>query len=241
MSLPFFYKEDIAAGSTAVTLDEDTSKHVVQVLRMQNGGQLQLTDGKGNLFTCEIADNNRKRCAVTIIKTENAKPQTKNIAIAISLLKNTNRLEWFLEKATEIGVTEIIPLVCERTEKTAFKFERIKSILISALLQSQQTHLPVLHEPVKFDKLVTQQPDHCAKYIAHCEDENNKQPLAIQSNNLPTVTGVTNKLILIGPEGDFTRQEIDTALKNNFTPVSLGNTRLRTETAGVVAAVLLTQ
>jgi 16S rRNA (uracil1498-N3)-methyltransferase len=233
MSLPFFYKEDIASNATVV-LDEDTSKHVVQVLRMQNGEQLQLTDGKGNLFTCEITDNNRKRCTVSILSTHHSPLTTHRISIAIALLKNTNRFEWFLEKATEIGVTEIIPLVCERNEKTSFKFERMKSILVSAMLQSQQTFLPVLHEPVKYDNLVKKQFDNCTKYIAHCEDENNKQPLTDKLINQST-----NQLILIGPEGDFTKQEIEAALQTNFIPVSLGNTRLRTETAGVVAAVLL--
>jgi 16S rRNA (uracil1498-N3)-methyltransferase len=233
MALPFFYKEDITPNSTAVVLDEDTSKHIVQVLRMQNGEQLQLTDGKGNLFTCEIIDNNRKRCTVAIKQTTNHKPPTTNISIAISLIKNTNRFEWFLEKATEIGVTQIIPLICERTEKTAFKFERLNSILISAMLQSQQTHLPVLHQPQSFNHLAIQPFSNYSKYIAHCEDEANKQPLHAQLSTL------TSSLVLIGPEGDFTKAEIELALKNNFAPVSLGNTRLRTETAGMVSAVLL--
>ncbi len=234
MPLPFFYKADIDIPATAVVLDEDTSKHIVQVLRMQNGEQLQLTDGKGNLFTATITDNNRKKCSVKVIKTINYQLSTINITIAISLLKNTNRFEWFLEKATEIGVTEIIPLVCERTEKTAFKFERMKTILVSAMLQSQQTHLPILHDPEKFDKQVAKQFNNCVKYIAHCEDENNKQQLTTKLLNSSTA-----KLILIGPEGDFTNEEITLAIQHNFTPVSLGNTRLRTETAGVVAATLL--
>ena len=234
MALPFFYKEDISIGATAVMLDEDTSKHVVQVLRMQNGEQLQLTDGKGNLFTCQITDNNRKRCTVAVEQTQNYQPQTTNVTIAISLLKNSSRFEWFLEKATEIGVTEIIPLICERTEKTAFKFERMNSILISAMLQSQQTFLPVLQEPQKFNQLAIQSFTNYGKYIAHCEDENNKQPL---TNKL--INQSVNKLILIGPEGDFTTTEIELALQNNFTAVSLGKTRLRTETAGMVAATLL--
>ncbi len=233
MALPFFYKADIDVATTAVALDEDTSKHIVQVLRMQNGEQLQLTDGKGNLFTCEITDNNRKKCTVAIKQTTNYKPPTTNITIAISLLKNANRFEWFLEKATEIGVTQIIPLVCERTEKTAFKFERMKSILVSAMLQSQQCWLPVLQEPIKFASLIKQS-NQQQKFIAHCEDENNKQPL---TNKL--INELTNKLMLIGPEGDFTAAEIELALQNNFIPVSLGNTRLRTETAGIVAATLL--
>jgi 16S rRNA (uracil1498-N3)-methyltransferase len=233
MALPFFYKEDIDVTTTTVVLDEDTSKHIVQVLRMKNGEKLQLTNGKGALFTCEITDDNRKKCAVRILTTINHQPSTINVAIAISLIKNNTRFEWFLEKATEIGVTEIIPVICERTEKTAFKFDRMKSILISAMLQSQQVWLPVLHEPTKFTSFVDQSKDG-QKFIAHCEDENNKQPL---TNKL--LSNLNSKLILIGPEGDFTTNEIEEAIKNKFVPVALGNTRLRTETAGVVAATLL--
>ena len=235
MALPFFYKKDIDNTVPSVTLDEDSSKHVVQVLRMQNGEQLQLTDGKGKIFTCEITDNNRKRCAVTIIQTTNHQPPITNVSIAISLLKNVNRFEWFLEKATEIGVTQIIPLICSRTEKQNFKTERLQSILISAMLQSQQCWLPEMGEPVTFRKLLEslQTLQELQKFIAHCEDEN-KVNLTTQLLNHSTST-----LILIGPEGDFTKEEIDLALQQNYTPVSLGNTRLRTETAGVVAAVIL--
>jgi len=232
MALPFFYKEDIAAGAEQVILDEDTSKHIVQVLRMQNGEQLQLTDGKGNLFTGVITDNNRKRCAVAILQTTNLQPQTRKISIAISLLKNTSRFEWFLEKATEIGVSEIIPLVCARTEKTAFKYDRMKSILVSAMLQSQQCWLPRLHEPVKFNTLVPSSLPQ-QKFIAHCEETGEKKQL---STLQPFSASI---IILIGPEGDFTHEEIKLAVENNFSAVALGNTRLRTETAGVVAASLL--
>lgn len=232
MALPFFYIDTVSTDN--VVLNEETSKHIVQVLRMQNGEQLQLTDGKGNLFTCEITDNNRKRCTVRINQTNNEQRITDNITIAISLLKNSSRFEWFLEKATEIGVTEIIPFVCERTEKTAFKQERMNSILISAMLQSQQTFLPLLHQPIKFNQLLSKQFANTSKYIAHCEDENNKEQLSTKLLNSPA-----SKLILIGPEGDFTKQEIELALQKNFIPVSLGTTRLRTETAGIVAATLL--
>lgn len=214
-------------------LDEDTSKHIVQVLRMQNGEQLQLTDGKGNLFTCEITDNNRKRCTVTIKQTVNQQRTTTNVTIAISLVKNSSRFEWFLEKATEIGITEIIPLICTRTEKQNFRHDRMNGILISAMLQSQQTWLPILHEPVKFNEAVNKASQQ-QKFIAHCEEENNKVQLTNQLINKST-----NKLILIGPEGDFTKEEIDLALQKEFTPVALGDTRLRTETAGIVAATLL--
>ena len=235
MALPFFYKEDITTASEEIILDEATSKHMVQVLRMQNGSLLQLTNGKGDLFTCEITDDNRKKCVVKVnskVKIQKAKTKT---TIAISLLKNANRFEWFLEKVTEIGVNEIIPLICERTEKTSFKTDRLKNILISAMLQSQQCWLPDLHEPVRFDNLMMRKFDDGGKYIAHCENEENKKSLHSQ-----IIKSSNYQIILIGPEGDFTPSDIKAALKNDFIPVSLGNTRLRTETAGVVAATLLT-
>ncbi len=232
MALPFFYKEDLVASGTDVVLDEDTSKHVVQVLRMQNGEQLQLTNGRGDLFTCEITDNNRKRCSTRILQTSNGKRQTSNICIAISPVKNNTRFEWFLEKATEIGVSEIIPLICTRTEKTVFKFDRMKSILVSAMLQSQQCYLPVLHEPTKFEKMISLS-GHQQKFIAHCI-EAEKRNLAEMINE-----SLSSKIILIGPEGDFTPAEIEQALQHHFIAVALGETRLRTETAGMVAASLL--
>jgi 16S rRNA (uracil1498-N3)-methyltransferase len=231
MALPFFYKQDLDSLAVDVLLDEDTSKHIVQVLRMQNKAQLQLTNGKGDVFTAEITDNNRKKCAVRILKTTATQRAVSNTTLAISLIKNSHRFEWFLEKATEIGVFQIVPIICERTEKTAFKFDRMKSILISAMLQSQQSWLPILKEPTSFHAFVK----HSAadkKFIAHCENSEAK----IQ---LHTCQPFTDSVILIGPEGDFTIDEIAIALQNNFIPVALGNTRLRTETAGVVAATLL--
>jgi len=232
MSLPFFYIETIEDSSSNIILKEETSKHIVQVLRMQIGEQLQLTDGKGNLFTTEIIDDNRKKCGVKILhKSEILRPASI-ISIAISPVKNAGRFEWFLEKATEIGVSEIIPLLCERTEKLHFKLERMQGILISAMLQSQQAWLPVLQEPAKFNAIVKSSHQQ-QKFIAHCVD-NTKRSLSDAKNAF-----LSSKIILIGPEGDFTADEIELALQNNFVPVSLGNTRLRTETAGVVAATLL--
>lgn len=233
MALPFFYTEQKPDQAASLFLNEDTSKHIVQVLRMKPGEMLQLTDGLGMLFTCEITDDNRKKCGVKILeKLSSARPQ-KQICIGISLIKNNARFEWFLEKATEIGVATIIPLICERTEKQVFKYERMKSILVSAMLQSQQVWLPEMGEPQKFKAVISSQ-QQTLKYIAHCEDELNRVQLATQ----PAITK-GSKLILIGPEGDFTKDEIAAALSNNFIPVALGNTRLRTETAGVVAATLM--
>ena len=199
---------------------------------MRKGELLQLTDGKGNLLITEITSENKKATEVKIVSTSYIGHRSSHITIAISLIKNTSRFEWFLEKATEIGVSEIIPLICERTEKQNFRHGRMKNILISAMLQSQQAWLPVLHEPTKFSQVVKTS-SHQKKFIAHCLQED-KQPLGNQLINQST-----DQLILIGPEGDFTKQEIDLATGNNFIPVSLGSTRLRTETAGIAAAVIL--
>ncbi len=211
-------------------LDEDTSRHVVQVLRMKAGEQLNLTDGKGHLLLCEVLEANKKHCTVNVVGSWLTPHVSRHITIAISLLKNANRFEWFLEKATEIGVSEIIPLICERTEKEKFRYDRMNAICISAMLQSQQCWLPVLHQPMDFSKAVTLSTAN-QKYIAHCDD-GAKNQLTSQSFN-------QSAIILIGPEGDFTPKEIELALANQFIPVSLGETRLRTETAGVVAAALL--
>lgn len=234
MALPFFYVEQAPDNTGSFILAEDTSKHIVQVLRMANGEQLQLTDGKGKLFTCEITDNNRKKCVVKTIKVQQKERSERQVTIAISLVKNNSRFEWFLEKATEIGIAEIIPLICERTEKQVFKQERMKSILTSAMLQSQQVWLPALTEPKKLKPFVADASFN-NKYIAHCEDQESKVQLTTQRNNTGT------RLILIGPEGDFSNSEIKAAIEHDFTPVALGNTRLRTETAGLVAASLLVQ
>ena len=233
MQLPFFYINEYDLSQKEIVLDEDTSRHIVQVLRMERAEKLNLTDGKGSLITAEIIDDHKKHCVVNVINSKLTTHNSRKITIAISLLKNTNRFEWFLEKATEIGVSEIIPLICERTEKQKFRYERMQGICISAMLQSQQTWLPILHEPVRFEDLIIRQFDNYEKMIAHCV-ETEKQKLDHQ-----LITKSSNQLIIIGPEGDFTKQEIELAFQNNFIPVSLGETRLRTETAGVVATTLL--
>jgi 16S rRNA (uracil1498-N3)-methyltransferase len=233
MALPFFYIENLAVDNGSMVLDEATSKHVVQVLRMRIGEQLQLTNGRGQLVTAQINDDHKKHCTVTVLQTTQQPAQNHHITIAISPVKNNSRFEWFLEKATEIGVTQIIPLICERTEKQHFRLDRMKGILVSAMLQSQQVWLPELPEPIKFKQLIGMQ-NFEQKFIAHCEDENNKQPLTQKLINQSN-----NQLILIGPEGDFTKDEIELALQQQYQPVALGNTRLRTETAGIVAATLL--
>lgn len=230
MALPYFYIEQLSGDR--VVLDEDTSKHVVQVLRKKTGDELLLTDGKGAKARALIVDDNRKRCAVRLESLEREEEAVPKVAIAISLIKNTARFEWFLEKATEVGVSEIIPLICERTEKEKFRFERLNAILISAMLQSQQCWLPVLREPVEFSQVVSGQ-DYACRFIAHCLPEE-KRSLIEEASRMNG-----DRMILIGPEGDFSEREIEQALAKGFVPVSLGRTRLRTETAGIVAATLM--
>jgi len=235
MQLPFFYIRSFDAATKSIVLDEDTSNHIVQVLRMKKGEELNLTDGKGNLLSCVITNDHKKHCTVEVLNSQLTTHHSRLITIAISLLKSSSRFEWFLEKATEIGVSEIIPLICERTEKQKFRYERMRQICISAMLQSQQCWLPVLHKPVAYELLFRQKEIANAdqKFIAHCLDEERTPSLN------PQIRKSAHSLILIGPEGDFTREEIDLALHYNFIPVSLGKTRLRSETAGVVAATLL--
>lgn len=231
MALPFFYKEDIDPKITTVIPDDDTSKHILQVLRMKNGEQVQLTDGRGNRYVAEITEKTKKSCTLQLLSSSFEPEPEQKIIIAISLVKNTHRFEWFLEKAAEIGVSNIFPLLCARTEKQHFRYDRMKGILISAMLQSQQSWLPVLEEPEKFSFFI-QHASGGQKFIAHCEDkESNRQLSAFRPFDSP--------MILIGPEGDFTTDEIEAAYQHNFVPVALGYTRLRTETAGVVAATIL--
>jgi len=234
MTLPFFYLSEYVPTQKEIVLDEDTSRHAVQVLRMKEGEKLNLTDGKGSLITAEVIDAHKKHCSVKIIDSQFTTYASRKVTIAISLLKNTSRFEWFLEKATEIGVSEIIPLICERTEKQKFRYDRMKGICISAMLQSQQTWVPILSEPKQFDDIVIQQFDQQQKFIAHCDESPIKKQLS-------TLQSFNSSIILIGPEGDFAKGEIKLALENNFVSVSLGETRLRTETAGIVAASLLRQ
>jgi 16S rRNA (uracil1498-N3)-methyltransferase len=230
MALPYFFLHEPVTGDS-IHLDEANSRHVVSVLRMEPGELMHLTDGKGSLLTARTLDAHKKKCLVSIIERQFLERGKANVSIGISLLKNVSRMEWFLEKATEIGVTGILPMICQRTEKQHFRFERMQQILISAMLQSEQVWLPVLEEPTAFDILVSSaQQSH--KWIAHCL-ETERRSLRAEG----PATG--EQLLMIGPEGDFTPSEIELAINRGFVPVVLGETRLRTETAGMVGASLL--
>lgn len=237
--LPYFYIEGLEnsaelfreSAGISITLDETNSKHAIQVLRMKVGDQMHLTDGKGHLITATVIDDHRKHCKVLTDCIEPKEKQGPEVTIAIALTKNTSRFEWFLEKAAELGVSRVIPLITKRTETQKFKEERLQNILVSAMLQSQQTWLLQMDAPVVFNQFIADQENTSVayKYIAHC----------IESDKQLLKTSPAPSLILIGPEGDFTETEIDDALNSGYLPVTLGNTRLRTETAGMVAAALL--
>jgi 16S rRNA (uracil1498-N3)-methyltransferase len=229
MDIPIFFLDHFSSAEI-LTLNEDTSKHVVQVLRMKTNEQLQLTDGAGNLLTAQILDEHKKMCTVKITDRKFIVRRPQEVSIAISLVKNSSRFEWFLEKATEIGVTEIIPLLCERTEKQHFRSERMRQIVVSAMMQSKQAWLPVLHQPLPATTVINSS-SYSEKLVAHCEVETKRS-----INDFRLQSSVQ---ILVGPEGDFSKEEISLALAKNFIPVSLGYTILRTETAGVVAASML--
>lgn len=230
MQLPFFYEPFLNDEANLFTLSAESQKHAVQVLRMKTGDAMHLTNGRGLLCRAVIQSADKKQTIVQIQSVQFFEKKSIEISIGISLLKNTNRLEWFLEKAAELGISNIYLLDCDRTEKHHYRYDRLNGILIAAMLQSQQTWLPILHEPMTAEKLIEfiGQP---IKLIAHCANFD-KTPLS-------KIEPQESTIIIIGPEGDFSNNEIELALQHNFLPVSLGNTRLRTETAGVVAATLL--
>ena len=232
MPLPFFYIETFDKANERISLNEETSKHVIQVLRMTTGETLRLTDGRGSLITAEILEPHRKKCSVNITSVNYELRRAPLKSIAVSPVKNNSRFEWLLEKTAEIGLSAIVPILCTRSEKQQLRMDRMKGILISAMLQSQQSWLPELQEPQKLDELINGC-GYTQKFLAHCENGVGKENLSAVCDRLK------DSIVLIGPEGDFTPEEINNALSKGFTPVSLGNTRLRTETAGMVAATIL--
>jgi len=229
MLSPYFFEPTLPSSDEFI-LKEETSRHIAQVLRMKKGERIRITNGNGQTISAEIISPDNKKTKVKKTGEEISAPEKPQTTIAVSLIKNTNRFEWFAEKATEIGISAIIPLICKRSEKTHFRKERIRSILISAMLQSQQSWLPEISEPVKFSDIIKESYEQ--RFIAHCLPEQKKE-----LKDAPIKPG--SKIILIGPEGDFTEEEIELAIAKNYLPVSLGQTRLRTETAAIVSAVLL--
>jgi len=224
--MQLFYTPDIKTNN--YTLNEIESKHCIRVLRLSTNDKIQLIDGKGSFYEAKIIDPNPKKCIVEIIETKKDFGKRNHyLHIAIAPTKNIDRFEWFLEKATEIGIDEITPILCEHSERKIIKPERLEKVIISAVKQSIKAYKPKLNPLTKYSNLINQN-FNGVKYIAHCQDTN-KQALKLNYE-----TG-RNVLMLIGPEGDFSPNEIELAKKYNFHETSLGQSRLRTETAGVVA------
>lgn len=229
--MQLFFAPDVLKGS--YTLNEEESKHCIRVLRLTEGAEIALVDGRGGLFRTRIVDPNPKRCRVEVtdIVTGYGK-RNFYLHIAIAPTKNIERFEWFLEKTTEIGIDEITPLLCERSERKTINPERLERIIVSAMKQSVKAYLPRLNGMVNFEKFIDgNHPDQ--GFIAHCNIQN-LPPL--KSLLIPNET-VT---VLIGPEGDFSPSEVQLAVGSGFREVSLGQSRLRTETAGVVACHTVT-
>ena len=227
--MQLFYNSEISKETKQLTFDKIESKHIVRVLRKKEGDILKITNGKGFLFDAEISFANDKRCSAIIINTiEKPKPWNYYLHIAIAPTKNNDRMEWFLEKATEIGIDEITPIICSNSERRVVKTERFEKIIQAAMKQSLKFTLPKLNQPVKFNDFIDQ--DFEGKVcIAHCENHEDKNLLQTTINPSEKTT------ILIGPEGDFSTQEIAKALLKKISPISLGESRLRTETAALVA------
>jgi 16S rRNA (uracil1498-N3)-methyltransferase len=231
MSIPIFFTELTAIPGAEFELDEVNSRHAIQVLRMKAGDELRVTDGKGAMMRTRVVEAHKKHCTVHVIVADTLPRLHPTLTIAISLIKNTSRFEWFIEKAAELGTAAIIPLIGERTEKLNVRTDRLVSISRSAMLQSEQAWLTNVHEPSKFAEIVSgaQQEQ---KLIAHCAAGNEEHLASVFNPNLP------DHMLLIGPEGDFSPAEIELATAHGFTGVSLGKTRLRTETAGLFGAVI---
>ena len=226
--MQLFYNPEITNHTQQVTFDKTESRHIVRVLRKKEGDKIFITNGFGQLFTSEVIIPNDKKCLVKINHIEDyKKPWNYNLHIAIAPTKLNDRLEWFLEKATEIGIDEITPIICEHSERKIVKTERMEKIIHSAAKQSLKYHFPKLNKPITFSQFINSNFDG-QLFIAHCEETHKK---ALKSELKPQL----KTTILIGPEGDFSSKEIQQSLEHNFIPVSLGESRLRTETAGVVA------
>ncbi|WP_341215436.1 16S rRNA (uracil(1498)-N(3))-methyltransferase [uncultured Wocania sp.] len=225
--MQLFYNTDLSENTTQFTFAKEESKHIVKVLRKNIGDTLHITNGNGWLFTAEITIPNINKCVATIVsKTQQAK-RDYNLHLAVAPTKMNDRYEWFLEKATEIGIDSITPIFCDHSERKVIKTERYQKILQSAMKQSLNCYLPKLNEAIPFKNFIKQE-FKGDLFIAHCEETDRK---SLKQQLKPN----QNITILIGPEGDFSVKEIEIAIANNFIPVTLGETRLRTETAAIVA------
>ncbi len=226
--MQLFYNPAISSEDKEVIFPKDESKHIVKVLRKQEGDNLNITNGKGFLFSAEIIEANHNKCKAKITAVEQERDKKYHIHLAVAPTKMNDRFETFLEKATEIGLDKITPIICDHSERKVVKINRFERVLQSAMKQSLHYSMPEISEAISFQEFIQQEQNE-QKFIAHCE-ENEKKSLQKELEPGKSYT------ILIGPEGDFSSEEIESAIKAGFIPVTLGNTRLRTETAAIVAA-----
>ena len=225
--MQLFYSPNIHPTTTEFTFSSEESKHIIRVLRKKVDDIIHITDGKGHLFRANIILAEAKTCAVTILEMQKKEEKSHRLHMVVAPTKVNDRFEWFLEKATELGIQEISPIICDRSERKTIKMERMEKVVQTAMKQSLQTFLPQLNPPVSFKEFLSR--SHKGQlFIAHC-DEDKKTALGT------SMEANTNSLILIGPEGDFSSKEIEMATNLKFQPVALGDTRLRTETAAIVA------
>ena len=230
--------------SQPLQLPEEESVHCIRVLRMKKGDVLSLTDGNGMFFKGDILEDHPKKCSIRILQSI-PDPAKRNfrLSIAIAPTKNIERFEWFLEKATEIGCDEIIPLKCRHSERTVIKTERLNKVLVSAMKQCLKSQLPVLKELCDFNSFISSTKDLSGqKFIGHIPELSDSEfPPRNPTGSLLSHTCKKGGevIICIGPEGGFSEEEVNYAVQNKFTPVSLGNSRLRVETAGVVACSIV--
>ncbi|WP_430613315.1 16S rRNA (uracil(1498)-N(3))-methyltransferase [Flavobacterium sp. JP2137] len=225
--MQLFYAPELTADQKEFFFDKEESKHIIKVLRKKTGDILHVTNGLGFLMELQITLESERKCATQVLKVTEYPQPNYRIHLAVAPTKMNERFEWFLEKATEMGIQEITPIICEHSERKIIKTERFEKIIQSAMKQSLQFHLPLLNAPISLKEFLKKDIEG-HKYIAHCEDGAKK----LLKNSIPKNEKYT---LLIGPEGDFSSAEIQVALQRNYQPVSLGHTRLRTETAAVVA------
>lgn len=225
--MELFFQENLLESTTEIKFSTEESRHISKVLRKKTGDAITVTNGKGLEWKGEITMLDTRNTLATKTATIFHKKAKSNLHIAIAPTKSNDRIEWFLEKATEIGITHITPILCNHSERRNIKSERFEKILIGALKQSNQFHLPKLNSLTYFSDFVSSySADN--KFIAHCREGN--------KSNLSSYNSLSKDvLILIGPEGDFSREEVELAMENDFLPIALGSQRLRTETAGIVA------
>lgn len=231
MSIPLFYTSGTLEPQSQYVLEPEESFHAIKVLRMKQGDELDITNGNGIRGRARIVQLTKHDCIINLETVQIVPPRPYHLHIAIAPTKNIDRFEWFLEKATELGIEEITPLLCEHSERRSVKEERCKKILLSAMKQSEQAWLPVLNELTTFDVLLKNNRN-TLNYIAWCGT-------GLESYLANVYTTGTDALVLIGPEGDFSEKEVEMALGQGFIPVNLGPNRLRTETAGLVACSIM--